>query len=179
MKTKYLFLIGVLTAITIAGVTNASAIKVWTAETLRYSDLNANFAHIHNTMVGGHGARLVDSDVASGASIAHSKLATPALLPRMWALVSTTCTTSPCTIAASSGPLTSITRGATGEYVVTMSTARANTTYMFQVNALVPASIIFCRPALVNSTTVFHISCFDSAFAAADSAFNVVMFDDN
>lgn len=54
----------------VAAVAFSGSIKVWgPGERLTSKELNDNFAHIHNTMVGGHGGRLVDSDIAVNANI--------------------------------------------------------------------------------------------------------------
>ena len=43
----------------------ASTIHVWTSgDKVTAGDLNANFSHIHATMVGGHGQRLVNARVS-------------------------------------------------------------------------------------------------------------------
>jgi hypothetical protein len=79
---------GIIAGILVAGFAAAGTIHVWgTGEYITASDLNAVLAHIHNNMVGGHGARLVNSDISSAAAITHTKLATPALLPKLWAQV--------------------------------------------------------------------------------------------
>jgi hypothetical protein len=110
-----------LAALLVTGIAAASAIKSWSsAETVTATDLNANFTHIHNTMVGSHGARLVDADVSSSAAIAHSKMATPALLPKAYAYVGSSCGASPCTLSSSS-QVTSITRTGVGAYSVTLA----------------------------------------------------------
>lgn len=166
-----------LTSIIIAGVANASAIKTWSAEILRYSDLNSNFSHIHDNMVGGHGARLVNADVSSSAAIAHSKLATPALVPKAMVGVLGDCTASPCTISLSSG-FSSVTRTGTGEYTGTLSSARANTTYAVQVTPFDSGGIRNCRMTSVSSTTVFTFSCYDAA-AAVDTGFTVTVWDND
>src|SRR3990172_5536886 len=87
----------------------AGSIKRWSStETFTSTDINANFTHIHKTMVGGHGARLVNADVSSSAAIAHSKVATPALLSKAWANIAS-CDGSQasdsltCTLSAGSG----------------------------------------------------------------------------
>ncbi len=167
----------------VAGVALAGSIKNWSnGETIRATDLNGNFNHIHNTMVGGHGARLVDADVSPSASIAHTKLATPSLVPKAWALVSTVCTASPCTIAAGSG-ITSITRSSTGFYVATFTSARANATYSVLISVHSASGDINCSvPIAGPTTTFFNINCRDvnaSPATDADSNFSVLVMDDN
>ncbi len=162
------------------GLANASTIKTWGTEVLRATDLNANFHHIHNTMVGSHGARLVDADVAAAAAISHAKLATPALLPKAWAYVgSAACAASPCTVAVGSG-ISGITRTSAGLYVATFTSTRVNTNYAIFVT---PATDnINCRWA-ATSTSTTTIQCRTNgteavAPAATDSAFSVMLMDD-
>ena len=147
-----------------------------TGETISASALNANFNHIHNTMVGGHGARLVNSDVSTSAAISHSKLATPALLPKAWAYVSA-CTTGTCTLAASSG-ITSITAGGTdGTYTVVLP-ARSDTNYGFLVFPIgVVDMVCFGEPVI--STSQFSFDCETHAGVATDTGFTVMVLDNN
>ena len=113
--TKYKW--GILGAVVVAAFAIAGPIKVWSPGVpLTSTDLNSNFQHIHNLMVGGHGPRLVNADVSSNAAISHSKLATPALVPKMWTIVAT-CSTGTCTMQEGSG-VTSVTRSSTGIYTV-------------------------------------------------------------
>ncbi len=111
----------------------AGTITVWgNSDVLTASALNANFAHIHNTMVGGHGPRLVDGDVASGASIATTKLAGAAKIAKCWGTWS--CSPSVCTALDSSNA--TLTYSAVGIYslscpgmtwpAVVVATTRAN-----------------------------------------------------
>jgi hypothetical protein len=173
VKTK-LVLVSVLVAcLSGLGIASAGSIKVWVAETLKYSDLNTNFSHIHNSMVGGHGARLVNADVSTSAAIAHSKMATPALIPKAWVAVNGDCTASPC-----SG-VTSLTRSGTGEYVVNLTTTRANTSYLVLVAPVDATGIRGCRISAVTTSTI-SISCYDeNANAAVDTGLSVVVLDDD
>lgn len=73
-------------------------IKSWfSGDIITSGDLNGNFEHIHNTMVGGHGARLTNADVSTSANIASSKLAGGAGIAVGWASVDAVCTADPCT----------------------------------------------------------------------------------
>lgn len=158
----------------------ASAIKVWvTGETLRAADLNANFAHIHNTKVG-DGTLLVNADVSSSAAIAHSKLATPALVPKIFGLAAGAtsvlgCTASPCTLYANTG-LTSTTRSGVGTYVFTFP-ARANVDYVTFLTAYHTVSAVFCVAQARTTTTVTAV-CADAAGAATDAAVSFMIMDD-
>jgi hypothetical protein len=176
MKKFIQFVVGVTMLLLIVNVPAvASAIKTWGAsENVTATYLNSNFAHIHNTMVGGHGARLVNGDVSASAAIAHSKMATPLLLPKILAHVgNATCSASPCTLLINSG-LTSITRSSAGVYLVNLSAARPDTIYApFVTTHLAPG---FCV-ANISTTSVIQINCYDAAGAAADAAFSFMLFD--
>lgn len=79
---KYLWLL------LIPAVAAASTIKTWSGgETVRATDLNANFSHLHSNLGHGHGAVITNSDVSASAAIAHTKLATPTLVPKAWGRV--------------------------------------------------------------------------------------------
>lgn len=163
----------VLLALTITVVANAGAIKTWASETLRYADLNSNFTHIHNTMVGGHGARLVDADVSTTAAIAHTKVATPALLPKAWAQVAT-CAAGTCTMSSSS-QIASVVFVSTGVYTITWTTARSDANYSVMIT--VPLSTgARCHSGTLTTTTA-QINCYDSASALVNTATNILMFD--
>jgi hypothetical protein len=161
-----------------AAAATAASIKVWSSgDLLSSSDLNANFAHIHNTMVGGHGGRLVNSDVSPSAAIAHSKLANPILLPKAVANVDY-CTASPCTVADAKYNVSGVTRSAAGTYVVTFSSARPNTGYTSMVSARYDQNV----HCVVVSWTVsaVTVACINGATGNdTDSAFTFLMFDDN
>lgn len=162
----------------LGGVALAGAIKTWVSgETLTAADLNSNFAHIHNSMVGGHGARLVNADVSASAAISHTKMATPALLPKAWAFVGAAgaCGASPCTISASSG-VSGVTRGGAGTYSVTLSPARANAVYGVLVTSGTGALYCIGIPA---SALLVTVVCYDAAGAVTDATFTVQILDDD
>jgi hypothetical protein len=109
----------------------AGAIKVWqSGEDVTSTDLNANFAHIHGKMVGGHGARLVDADVNASAAIAYTKLdlAGDRLIPRAWGYTSG-CAVPSCTISSSKN-VTSIARTGAGRYTITLNYTPSNINYL-------------------------------------------------
>lgn len=177
MKTKHkLFLIGM---ILLAGLAGAGSIKVWSAgEYITSTDINANFAHIHNQMVGGHGARLINADVSASAAISHAKLATPALVPKIWVTTDSCAGATDggsggtCTLLDSSG-VTSVTAGTTGNYTVTFP-ARGSANYGVLVNS--HTSLGGCSPGARTATTV-AVFCWNSANAAADSLFTLMILD--
>ena len=153
----------------------AGTIKTWiNSDTLYASDLNSNFNHIHNTMVGGHGARLVDADVNASAAISHSKMATPALLPKAWAWVSATCSSSPCTIGASS-KIASITRASTGVYVVNFSYEAHDTSYGVWLTTENPSGNVTICSSEGRTTTSVNVFCDDDLDALTDTSFSILI----
>ena len=182
--------IAVAAVLLIALVAVAGPIKTWSAgEVIVASDLNANFQHIHNLMVGGHGARLVNSDVSASAGIAHSKLATPALIPKAVAGTYSVCDGGTCSWNVNSGFASTFTRGAIGQYTVTFSAARANANYVPVVTPVGEGTNspynMHCGPVPTFSTTAFGIQCGlnvtdgGGLVGPADLPFSVVVFDDN
>lgn len=170
----------------VAVVALAGPIKNWSSgEIITSTDLNANFNHIHSVMVGGHGARLVNADVSASAAISHSKLATPALLPKAMGIITSACTSSPCSWAANSGHTSTFTRASAGNYTMTLSSARANTTYGAHVTCSGNgADPCVCYFRGVSSTTQYQVDC--SVFVTdggvrqnADFPFTVTIYDDN
>ena len=179
MNTRRKF--GILAAILLAAVGTASTLKVWsTGEYLTSTDINANFAHIHSLMVGGHGTRLMNADVNASADIAHSKLATPALLPKAWAAISS-CTGATdggsggaCTIIDSS-VITTITAGTTGVYTVNYPT-RSGTYIGVFVTAYKTTEVSCHVYSVGTASSVIHCIT-PSTGVAVDSAFSVMLMD--
>lgn len=156
----------------------AGIIKTWVAgDTVSITDLNANFQHIHNSMVGGHGARLKDADVSSTANISYSKIQNGRGIARAFARVASTCSSSPCTIDSQLN-ITSITRSGTGVYVATLNYTATNTS--FAAIAQSELSTGFCE-AVPTSTTTVTINCLetDGTPAAIDGRFDFVVFDND
>ena len=173
---KYGWIIGTLIAVfCVAGVTFASSIKSWSAgEIISSSDLNRNFTHLHATMVGGHGARLVNADVSATAAIAHTKLATPALLPQAWLVLGSTCVATPCTGFTDVGFAT-VTRASAGVYSATLDVARTDVTYA----VFATGSATDCVGG-ANTTTVINVNCYAHAGGAAtDDLFQIMIMDNN
>lgn len=175
------YLLPAVTILLIAGIANAGAIKVWVAgELLRYTDLNANFAHIHNLMVGGHGARLVNSDVSASAAISFSKLENSALIPKAWMGMNATCSASPCTTTVIS-VVTSVTRSSAGLYNVAFP-ARPNTNYAVFLTTKNP--LVHCAADTLSTTgVVVYCGASDPAagvptLIATDTSFNFLLMDD-
>lgn len=173
----------VLLSLLVAGVVTASTIKVWTnGDALTPADLNAVFAHIHNNMVGGHGARLVDADVSASAAIAQSKISglttSLASVPKAWAaMISASCGGAVCaeTITAGSG-VASISHTGTGTWTVTWTVARSDAFYAVMVSPY-NANTINCSPVTLTTTTV-DVNCKGTgATVAADSKWMLFMMD--
>lgn len=151
----------------------AGGIKTWSSnEVVFNSDLNANMQHLHANLGHNHGAVLVNGDISSSASIAHTKLAVPALVPKLWAQVAS-CAANPCTILDGSG-VTSVTRGGAGSYTATFP-ARANA--MFGVLLSTDTASVMCRSG-APSTTAVGIECFTtSTLAATNAGFTLMVLD--
>lgn len=169
--------------LTVALVATAASIKVWgPGDVLSSTDLNANFAHIHNTMVGGHGPRLINADVASNAGIAHSKLAAPVLVPKAVATTVGVCTgAGACTLAVSSRFLSIVRGGSAGTYTATFSPALNNVGFVpiltTQECAGSPPCSCSYEPRIVG--TEVNINCRDRTGTLVDVGFSLVVFDDN
>lgn len=150
---------------------SAWALKVWTApERVTIAQLNANFAEVANNS-------LTNSNIAANAAIAHSKFATPALVSKAWAELDAVCSSSPCTVGDSS-QVTSVTRSATGVYVVNFSVTLTATHAPI---VTVGEDDKNCRYT-TKATTSVTISCKTNgtdlvAPAASDTKFTVVVWD--
>lgn len=157
----------------------AGTIHTWSnGDTLSASDLNSNFQHIHNAMVGGHGARLVDADVSTSAAIGYSKIQNGRGIARAWARVGpSACTAGTCTLNSSMN-VTSITFTSTGVYDLTLNYTATNSSYAAIAQA--ELSTGFCQ-AIPTSTTHVTISCLetDGTPAAINQPFDVFVFDND
>lgn len=171
-----------LAVVVFGGLATASSIKVWIAgESLSVADLNSNFAHIHTLMVGGHGAKLVNADVNAAAAIAHSKLATPALVPKAWAVQPSVCDGGTC-IPTAQVRIPSITRTGHGTYDINFNPAMTNNAYATVITVEyceatnTPCS---CTVGATKGTSAFYISCFDRSGNLSDVGLSVIVMDDN
>ena len=178
-----------------AGIAVAGSIKVWNSgDFVLASDLNANFAHIHNTMVGGHGARLVDSDVSANANIATTKLAGAALVAKMTLLVGvaggggsspTECAggaLASCTVLRDVGLTASVAHSpaANGEYYVTFGVARPTSNYTAVVTGVKNSAAVVSCGIVNQTTTVITVQCWKMSATVGtltDAAFTIVLFD--
>lgn len=174
MKKLIVFLAAVWAGYAISG-----PIHTWVSgEYITAADLNANMSHIHNNMVGGHGPRLVNADVSGSAAIAHSKLATPALLPKVWASVTATCATpATCTLVDESGIASIAGQATTGEYLVTFDAARDTANYGTLVSAFGTAQDLTCHTT-AQTTTTATVKCVTASTGAdVDAAFTFMLLD--
>lgn len=160
----------------------SATIRTFTVgDVIQPSDLNANFTHIHNTMVGGHGGRLVDADVNSAAAIAHSKMATPGVLPKSTFIIGsgiTPCSAGTCTVTGTAGITpSSVVYNSAGNYTVTIP-ARANAVYSVQLTSQYCASACTCSLQTGVSTTAFTVQCYNMSAAATNAVVGVTIMDD-
>jgi len=153
-----------------------SSLHVWnTGDRPRATDLNGNFSFLNTTKVGG-GVLLTNADVSSTAGIVHSKLATPALLPKAWAHVNTTCTAGTCSIGDSS-QVTSIAFSATGIYNVTLAYNPANANFLQIVGSHV-ANVHCATTATATSSPHIVVRCYtDTTGALTNAAFSILVMD--
>lgn len=173
----------ILAVMVFTGLALAGPIHTWgVGEVITSTDLNANFSHIHNTMVGGHGPRLVNSDISSGAAISHSKMATPSLLPKTWIQVDCSTTPGTCTEIVGTG-MSAAYGGVTGRATLTFDVGRSNSVYGATVSAYDTAGHN-CNMTSHNATTI-DVDCTRSnpdagvTDAAVNSKFTLVVMDDN
>lgn len=178
---KYLFGLAVLACLVQAGDSFAAAcsLKSWSSgETIKAADLNSNFTCINSGAVG-LGTNATNTHIDTSAAIAHSKFATPALVPKAFAVVTpgTDCSASPCTLSASSR-ITSITRSGAGTYSVMLAYTAANSVY--GVNVSVHEADMMCYTNTFTTTT-FALVCreTDGTPAAADSSFTITVMDND
>jgi hypothetical protein len=168
----------------------AGAIKSWTAsETVRSTDLNSNFTHIHTAaeeLVST--AKLADSavtnvKVSASAAIAHSKLATPALVPKAYASLAASCAGAGaagtvCGSQESSQLTLQADSGAAGRYRGVLGYTPANTNFLVLVTTTNSSTGARCSAhTLATASPHFKVYCYDNAEAAADVAFSVLVMD--
>jgi hypothetical protein len=165
-----------------AALSFAGPITTWvTGDVITANDITANFTHLHATMVGGHGPRLVNADVNASAAIAHSKLATPALLPKVWGLVPI-CSSSPCTVSADNG-ISTVTRSDAGVYTVNLDVTRANAVYATIVTSIDSTPYKTCAVTHYTTSSI-GVGCVDHVIdggvvAPVDDGFSILLLDDN
>lgn len=161
---------------------SSGVLKVWsTNERIQATDLNANFTELNTTKVGG-GVTLTNADVASNAAIAHSKLATPALVPKAWAHVNATCdgaaaAGTACTIGDSSQVSSVTSNGTAGQYRVNLSYTPANANFAQLVTSHV-ANVHCVTTATATAAPHVIVRCYtDSTGAATNTAISILIMD--
>jgi hypothetical protein len=171
--------LGFLAAVLFGAFATAGTIKVWSSgEYITATDLNAALAHLHVSVGHGHGPVIINSDVSGSAAIAHTKLATPALLPKAWGYVAAACATpATCTISDSNGITSIAGQATTGEYLVTLATTRSNANYAVVVSAYLTAQDSSCH-ATAQTTSTVTIKCITASTGAdLDSGFSFMLLD--
>lgn len=172
---KYVFV-----TLFVAGVVNAGAIKLWSnGDALNATDLNSNFNHIHNLMVGGHGARLVDADVSASANIKLSKLESSAGIASGMGFVSapagTPCIADPCTVTDGLG-IAAVNWGPAGNYVVTAAPGAfsGDSQFIVSVESRTVGTYCYSQSTGINTFAVF---CNTFGGIATDVTFDVIFWD--
>jgi hypothetical protein len=189
----------VLAVVLVSAVSFGTAIKTWVSgERITPADLNSNFSHIHdNGVIVGEGARLTNNEVSATAAISHSKLATPALVPKAWAVWETACNAGTagevsCGAATASSRVTSAVGGIgiEGFYRITLNATLTNANFMVMVTPYNAggAMATSCRVLSTNSTAP-HVEiqcvCIDVGGSCAavgdghDTGFGIVVYDDD
>lgn len=160
---------------------SAQTLHSWSAgQVINSEDLNGNFTALKNAKVGS-GVQLVNADVSTSAAIAHSKMATPALLPKAWAVVTVNCTGSTAAGTScsptDSSLLTITTSGSTGVFRGVLSYTPANANFAVLVTARTATSVCTAN-ATATTSPHFLINCFDYTGAAVDAnQFSVMVLD--
>lgn len=178
MKNPY-FRVALFSLLLVGTIALGGGIKTWASgDTISISDINSNFQHLHNNMVGGHGARLVNADVSSTANIGYTKIQNGRGIARAWGRVGTDCTSSPCTVDESMN-VTSVTRDSTGVYEVNLSYTATDAVYATIAVSENQACFCIAEP---DTTTKFDINCYDrldvtTAPTVLDCQFNFVVYD--
>lgn len=176
--------LGFLAAVLVGIAASAGTVKTWSAgEYITAGDLNSTIAHLHASVGHGHGPVIVNSDVSASAAIAHSKLATPALVPKAWAAMTATCSTGACTMVDTSEIASIVYSGVTdggvgvGQYTVTYSVPRVDSSYMTLVSGF-SVSVDFDCHTTVQTTTTATVNCLTpSTGAPTNGAFSFLMMD--
>lgn len=174
MKNPY-FRVALFSLLLVGTIALGGGIKSWSSgDTVSISDINSNFQHIHNQMVGGHGARLVNADVSTTANIEYTKVQNGRGIARAWADIESSCTSNPCTVAESLN-VTSVGWTSTGIYTVNLSYTATDNVYAVIVSS--STSGVTCT-GVSTSTTVVGIECLDlDSPAVTNAAFSVIIYD--
>lgn len=150
-------------------------------EVVTASNLNNNFTWLNTNKIGA-GVQLSNTDVATAAGLSHSKFATPALVPKAWAVVTSNCTGSAaagtaCTVGDSSQVTSITTNGASGQFRVNLAYTPANVNFSVQVSTHTAASVCMADTTAVAAPHAL-VKCFDYTGAANDvNQFSVLVMD--
>lgn len=162
----------------------ATVPKTWApGEVLRATDLNAMATYFEGALKGAGHTLIVNADISSSAAIAHSKLATPALVPKAFAQCARRTTDGANTCTSKSG-VTSVTRNTTGDLDVVLNYTPADTNFLVVVTAEdTGGNNVFCQTSIRATTGVhFSILCHSDGAtpgALADSGISFIVMDDN
>lgn len=161
----------------------AGAIKTWSSgDPISIADINANFQHIHNNMVGGHGARLVDADVSASAAISYTKVQNGRGIARAMGASNGTCTTGTCTMVDTLN-VTSVTWNSAGNYTVTLNYTATDNAMIAACStgskASTVAAITLCQIVATGTTTLNVLTWDPRTNTATNSPFTFVVFDNN
>jgi hypothetical protein len=149
----------------------AYAIKVWnSSETILVADLNSNFSTVNTAAT----ALVTNAKVDANAAIAHTKLATPSLVPKAWAVVAN-CTADPCTKNEGTSKIGSVNWTSTGIMTVNLSGTWANA-YVGVLITPINAADRQCW-ATSTSTTTIGVKCMDLAGVVQNSGFSILVMD--
>ncbi len=184
-STSFVFAVGVANAHS-----GTPTPTTWSSgNTLTAANLNDTISHLHNTFSAG----IVDAHVSTAAAISHSKLATPALVPKAVLSISSTCDAAlaagtDCGVGiehskflstsggAGSGNSAVECTGTAGMYDLTLSYTPTNTN--FGVLLTSSTILVFCA-VTARSTTAPHmrIRCHTDAAVATNTPFSALVFD--
>jgi len=148
---------------------------------LTAAQLNDSFSHVDNVFSGG----ITDSMVSGSASLQHSKLATPALLPKAWALVGVAALCNgaaavgtPCSVDVSSRISSVVAGGVTGQYNVNLAYTPTNANFGILATGRIAG--VNCNAGFQQTAAPqLVVYCFTGTTGAAtNTPFTVMVLDD-
>lgn len=195
MKTRYVVVAALLAAFINASVgyllprlayahTGSPAPTTWSdGDQLNATDLNNTIAHLHNTFTGG----IVDAHVSASAALAHSKLATPSLVPKAYLSTITVCDGAAaagtnCANVESTGFDTGTgaaeSTGTAGTYQFNLNYTPATSNFAVLATGA-NLNTVVCYAAGGNNTSKPHfmIYCRNQAGTLTNTAFSVLVLD--
>lgn len=157
----------------IAGVAFATLPHTFSSgNTLTASKLMDDLNHLESGLRGGTHTAIVNADISGSAGIAHSKLATPTLVPKAWAYISDAIPS----IGEGSG-VSAVARPGVGNYNITLSANPANTVFAVIVTPMTSASLMCTAHTFAVAAPHFQISCQDDTSAATSVDLMFTYFD--